>query len=648
MSYYKKSFVAPLKLAFTALLALTLANCANVQPRVSSSVEQSNPLAIQAQEALSHQDFLRAAQLYVQLANTSATPLKNHYLMSAIKAYTRAGDVASADKLTNNLLARAPQLQASDTLALSAILLGQGKAEGAIDLLMSIDESKLSQQQRIKLHTLSSSAFFQAGNLMESAREYIVLDALITLPDEKRNNQIKLLEVLSLLSEDALDFLQSNADSNMAGWVDLALILKQQVTFKLNDPIIDAWRKQHPAHPANGAFLLTLAEKIQHDFNAPTKVGVFLPSQGAFAQAAVSIRKGITSAAYTMADRWPVNLSFYDTSSKPIETLYQQAINEGVKVVLGPLDKTNIAKIEALIDLPIPVIGLNKNGNHFSENYYEFSLSPEEDITQIISLAWLKGHKKALVLTPQSPSGERLARHFSTVWQQLGGDVLDVQSYEAKQADYSLPIKNLLQINDSIQRFKQLRQRLNLNIQFEERRRHDADFIFLLAAPREGRLIKPQLRFHRASSVPVFSTSKIYDGELNTVANRDLDGTFFCDMPWLIESTDGNAEQQNNSFNLWPNTRGLHRRLTTFGYDAYQLIPHLERLKSNDFARLKGKTGILSMQNNTIHRQLSCGYFKRGAIKSLGLAPDLQRTTHMQLTDPTPLMTQPVNTSPLQ
>jgi outer membrane PBP1 activator LpoA protein len=145
----------------------------------------------------------------------------------------------------------------------------------------------------------------------------------------------------------------------------------------------------------------------------------------------------------------------------------------------------------------------------------------------------------------------------------------------------------------------------------------------------------------------VFSTSKIYEGELNTVANRDLDGVYFCDMPWLIEPNSNGDIDLNRALKLWPNTRGSHRRLMAFGYDAYQLIPHLERLKSNDFARLKGKTGILSItENNVINRQLSCGRFKRGKIQSLGLAPHLERALSMP---PAYSTEQPIsgNTSPL-
>lgn len=647
MSPYKKNLITPFKLVVIAFIVLLLANCSALEPIETPTVEQSNPLAIQAQEALSQQQFSRAAMLFKQLAKNSQAPLKNQYLISAIEAYFNAGDLANADSLIDSLLTRSSQLTSDNKLSLATLLLEQGKAEDAISVLMSVSELNLNNEQRIDLHTLTSSAFFQAGNLIESARERIILDALINEPTSKLNNQLDLVNVLSLLSEHALRALLPTADNNMAGWVDLAIIKKQQVTFIPNSSDVESWKQQYPTHAANGSFLLTMAKQSQENFIAPNKVGVFLPSQGPFSQAAFSVRKGITAAAYSMANKWPLNIHFYDTSSTPVETLYQQAISDGVNIIIGPLDKINLSKIALLPDLPIPVIGLNKNGSHHSPHYVEFSLSPEEDITQILSFAWLKGHQKALILTPQSNSGERLAGHFSSLWQKLGGQVLDVQTYEANQADYSTAIKSLLQIDDSVYRFKQLRKRLNLNIKFEERRRHDADFIFLLASPREGRLIKPQLRFHRAADIAVFSTSKIYEGEQNKGANRDLDDVFFCDMPWLIEPN----KQQNGSLNQalkqWPNTRGLHRRLTAFGYDAYQLIPHLEHLKSNHFARLDGKTGILSMNNNVINRQLSCGQFQRGQIKSLGLAPHLERTMNMQSVVPSPQHTEHVNTAPL-
>ena len=607
-----------------------ISSCANQQVLKDPLGRQSNPLVKQAQTALSEQRFSAAAMLFKQLASTTALPLKNDYLISSANAYTNARLYNEANEIIRLITARSADLLPKQTLLLARLLLNQSKADQAIVVLMNTDESRLTTQQRIDLHTLSSSAFFQAGNLIESARESIALDALITEPQKRINNQTRLLEVLSLLSQQALDFLRPTADPALAGWIDLAKIVSQQPVFEQNSVEIHSWKEQHPSHSANNGVISTLAEQAKTYFKAPNKVGVFLPNSGPFSNPAQSIRKGIMASAYATANRWPININFYDSSSTPIEALYAEAIRDGVDVILGPLDKAKVSQLNAINELPIPVIALNKNGIHQHPDFYQFSLSPEDDVTQVLSLAWLKGNQKVLILTPQSRYGERLASHFSALWQQLGGEILDVQTYAMKKADYSISIKNLLQIDDSIRRFKQLRGRLNLNLTFEERRRHDADFIFLIAAPREGRLIKPQLRFHRASNVAVFSTSKIYEGTLNKVANRDLDGVLFCDIPWLIEKAAEHDGHLDKALKLWPNIPVSHRRLTAFGYDAYQLIPHLDRLKSSDFARLKGKTGILSLNNKgVINRQLSCGQFSRGVVKSLGLAPFLESAINM-------------------
>lgn len=647
MSHNKNNFLPAIRLTVLVFTAFILASCANIQPAGDKFAVQSNPLLDQAQAALAQQQFSVAAHLFLQLANNSRASQKDQYLISAFDAYSKAGDTIHANELMHSLIQRAVNFTPNQQLTLAQTLLDQGNAERANQLLDRIDKSRLTVEQRIHLHTLSSSAFFQAGNLIESARERILMDPLISQVDAKLNNQKRLIETLSLLSIQALNFMRPSANNLMAGWIDLAIILKSQTVFNSNSPDIIAWESQYPSHTANTGVLNAITKQAQRDFITAEKVGVFLPTEGPFASAAQSIRQGIVSSAYTMAKRWRPNITHYDTSAAPIEILYEQAIKDGINVIIGPLDKANTAKITAIPNLSIPVISLNQSDIQNGPNYFEFSLAPEEEVSQILSLAWLKGYEKALILTPLSSYGERLASHFSANWQQLGGEVLGVQTYDPLQVDFSTPIRNLLQLDESTNRFKALRQRLNLNLHFEERRRHDADFIFLLSSPREGRLIKPQLRFHRAADLAVYSTSRIYEAEVNTVANRDLDDVIFCDMPWLIEPNKNHANKLDDAIKLWPKAHGSLLRLVAFGYDAYQLIPHLKRLRSNDFARLKGKTGILSINNNgLISRQLSCGRFNRGVIQSLGLAPRLKKILDIP---PVTSIKQPIeaNTNPL-
>jgi len=649
MVHYKIASIHWLRLIYLSFIVLIFASCASTQPIQEQKTAQFTPLQQQAQAALSDGQYTLAAQLFEQLAKQSSSTRQHSHLISALAARLSAEQRQLANELATEILQNTSRLSSEQKIRLATLLLKQGKAEQSNRLLDTVDQQHISPLQRINLLTLSSDAFFQSGNLIESATERVRLDGLLTTPSAKLANQTRLLETLSLLSQQSLDFMRPSVGAALSGWIELAGLLKQQNIFDENNPGVDLWKSLYPAHASNTALLSSLATQAKANFNTPHKVAVFLPSKGNYAKAAQSIRQGISAAAYAMKNEWPLNIQFYDTSSHSIEALYQQAIKEDINIIIGPLDKANTAKIAALEPLTIPVISLNKALATNKHNYYAFSLSPEEDVTQLLSLAWLKGHEKALILSPQSRYGERLASHFSTTWQQLGGEVLDVQTYPLKQADYSTSIKNLLQLDDSIHRFKQLRRRLNLNIKFSERRRHDADFIFLIAAPREGRLIKPQLRFHRAAKLPVFSTSKIYAAELNTVANRDLDGISFCDIPWLIEPKSPVDSSLDNSLTLWPNTRGAHRRLMALGYDAYQIIPHLKRLQSSPFARLKGKTGILSIpQHGLVKRQISCGYFKRGKVTSLGLAPQLEPAIN---TAPSPIIAVPVssnsNTNPL-
>ena len=71
MSPYKKSLITPFKLVVIAFIVLLLANCSALEPIETPTVEQSNTLAIQAQEALSQQQFSRSAMLFKQLAKNS-------------------------------------------------------------------------------------------------------------------------------------------------------------------------------------------------------------------------------------------------------------------------------------------------------------------------------------------------------------------------------------------------------------------------------------------------------------------------------------------------------------------------------------------------------------------------------------------------
>ena len=47
-------------------------------------------------------------------------------------------------------------------------------------------------------------------------------------------------------------------------------------------------------------------------------------------------------------------------------------------------------------------------------------------------------------------------------------------------------------------------------------------------------MIRPQLNFHQANNLPVYSTSHVFSGFVNTRTDHDIDNVTFGDMPWVL------------------------------------------------------------------------------------------------------------------
>jgi hypothetical protein len=127
-----------------------------------------------------------------------------------------------------------------------------------------------------------------------------------------------------------------------------------------------------------------------------------------------------------------------------------------------------------------------------------------------------------------------MAQHFTEFWEAKGGTILETQVYNPKANDFSQPIKDLLNLEESKYRYRQLQQLLGSPLQFTERRRHDADALFLSTNPHTARSIYPQLRFYRATRLPVYAPPQIYSGQANPSQDLDLNSITFCDIPWLF------------------------------------------------------------------------------------------------------------------
>jgi outer membrane PBP1 activator LpoA protein len=157
-----------------------------------------------------------------------------------------------------------------------------------------------------------------------------------------------------------------------------------------------------------------------------------------------------------------------------------------------------------------------------------------------------------------------------------------------------------------------------MNVEFEPRRRQDADAIVMVAEPTIARQFKPLFAYYFGGDLPVYSPSIVYEGTPDPSRDRDLDQVIFTDIPWVLGD---DSELRKKSTKYLPGTRGQLGRLFAMGADAWQLSKRLPLLRQVEAASLDGQTGTLTMTpEGSIHRQQMWAQFQQGTPK---LLPDL-------------------------
>lgn len=555
-------------------------------------------------------------ELYQHPATSSPEELNQQRLQS-IDALILAGDGTSAKQGADaiNPAELSSEQRAQLSLLYAQILLSFGEAEQAIDSLAQIQPQQLSLDNQIKYFQSQAFAFSLTGSLLDSAKSRIALQPLIKSPDELEKNQAAILEALRLLPDTSLQTSQTDV---LAGWMSLAYLLKY-----LNLPDFDLkiaqWRSAFPAHPADLSFLNHAQDGPVNMPLQPKAIALLLPGSGAFAQAGKAIRAGFM-AAYNHADNTAKpGIRFYDSEQSTPQALYNQAVAEGAQLIIGPLAKEQIQSLADTATFNIPVLALNHIPGLQKNRLYQFSLSPLDDTAQITDRAWTDGHRKVLMMMPENAAGKRIAGYLTEDWQAQGGTILETQTYNPKETDFSAPIQKLLNLDESEQRYNKIRALIPA-VKYSPRRRQDADAIILGGYSYEARSINPQLRFYQAGDLPVYAMPSVYTGQVNVSLDADLNKITFCDIPWLFSKVYQGELGMNALQETWKQFPSAYFRLIAMGIDAYNLAGRLDSLETDAYP---GATGNLSLTaDQRIQRKLTCAKFTDGQPETSGFAPE--------------------------
>jgi len=655
-----------------ACLALVLFGCASSvqQPLLDSASvfnERSSGDKLTLDEILErnrHRD-LRNSPKIILTALTAAVieqrwDIADNLLELIDPQQYRSDDLTSYTLAVTQLLLHRKDYQAASAL------LNSEQLTTAIPLMKANDQIGLSIARADVLHGLG---FYPA-----SAQERIFIESLLTDNQNQSANAKAIWKTLLKMSVEQLQAEhRESVDDAYTAWLELAVIhYTNQIDIARQVEQVEDWRQRWPMHSAANHLPKSIKALKKSAATRPAKIVALLPLSGPLGEAGKAVQEGLATAYFTALNQgWQLpTITSYDTHQYTIEQLYAQAVRDGADLIIGPLEKDNVA---VLLTMPtdIPVLALNyisefsnlpsslnppdplnppdslnspdpstsantsneagntanKNSNNAVANngprvmpaplnIIQFGLAAEDEAQQLAEIARESNYRNAMIIQSSAGWSQRASQVFSEQWAASGGAIVgNITLTEAK--NYSAEIESSLLLPTSNARHKRLENIISQRIEFTPRRRNDIDIIIIFANSKQARSIKPLLAYHYAGNLPVYSSSHINNGIEQSTKNRDLNGIIFNDIPWVLE---------NNTLKSQVSSRYINNkklgRLFAMGLDAFYLHPRIEQLQQAPDSQLQGMTGRLSLQNNRVIRELQMAKFVKGKAKKTELIQD--------------------------
>jgi len=595
--------------------AVALAGCA--PGMFDGGAEQRELHSMDARQLESQGEWSAAAEAWQRAAEYARGADQDSVLLAAAEAWLRAGEAERARSALSGVSEDpGPALEARRALVEARLLLQDDRPADALERLAGLPAGSGDPAAAAVLETRADAAFANRQPVL-GVTALVRREALLDDPGQREANQRRLWNRMqeAIAAGVALDS-PPGIDPVVAAWLELgrAAAASGGNPIRLRAGLLD-WRERHPTHPASAGVVEMLLADSRTITEYPQRIALLLPLSSRQASAAAAVRDGfIAGYLARQGDGERPTITVYDTAALGPTGAYELAARSGTDFIVGPLLKEELAEL-AGAELPaVPSLALNwaEDGTVLPPYMYQFALAPEEEAAAAARRAILEGHGRALVLTHDTDQGRRMAESFISAFRAEGGEVLDWRSFNPRASDFSAELTSLLLIDESRSRHQRLQGLLGRSLEYEPRRRQDAEFVFLAARPSEALLIRPQLRFHYAGALPIYATSSIYDP--TRPATRDLDDVRFADMPWRVGAGDAEFMDRFRAFG----TSALERngRLYAFGVDAYRLVPLLHNRSEMLVSGFEGYTGLLRVgADGRVHRELEWGRFAGGEVR---------------------------------
>lgn len=238
-------------------------------------------------------------------------------------------------------------------------------------------------------------------------------------------------------------------------------------------------------------------------------IALILPTQsGPLGSVADSVQQGFMAAAAAEGKNSPV-VRVYPTANEnsALPDAIRTALSQGARLIVGGLTRDGATALarQSLQQTDLPILALNTPDASVSARFHYISLGLDQEARSIAQLAWAEGAKLATVIHGTGGLARRIQEAFEKEWQQLGGKVV-------------LQIAATGDLNAA----QAIRPKL------EDLRN---DMVFIATDVDTTRIIRPYVPIWMTP----YATSLSVDARAEPVANVDLDGVRYLEMPWFVQ-----------------------------------------------------------------------------------------------------------------
>ncbi len=300
-----------------------------------------------------------------------------------------------------------------------------------------------------------------------------------------------------------------------------------------------------------------------------------------FGPAANAVQQGFFAAADSNHKRLMMPIRVYSDfdENSSVVSAYRQAIANGARAVVGPLTRNGVSALAADRDIPVPTLALNIVDGQFAPQLYFFGMAIESEARQVAQMAKQQGLHQAIIITSHMPLSQRLQSAFGEEWtnsaQGANRGILREIEYNGDPSVFA----DIADITDTM--------------------------VFLATDAENSRLIRPYL----PNKIPVYATSQVFTGNDNVLANYDLSGVRFVDMPWLLQP-DHPAVMIYPQPN--PPLSASRERLYALGIDSFRLIELMLVGNLNTDLPLDGVSGQIQLNGHNFERTAIPAVFAQG------------------------------------